>query len=293
MRRIYMNFLYFTVLLGIFGTSACKNPRNKYTSPKGYDFTKPDKFNMPSSLLEVSGITFYKDHNDTIYSIQDEDGKLFRQKWDVKKQYSMKFARKGDFEDLAIFNEMVFVLKSNGTLYSFPFTEVVKSTSEQVRERKHLLPKGEYEGLYADAEANKLFILCKSCAEDKKTKQLSGYVFEYKPGVDSLFAAGDFKLDLNQIKAVNPKLKSSLSPSALTRNLKTNEWYILSSANKVLLVADSNWRIKEAHRLNSSIFNQPEGIAFDKDLNLYISNEGDEITDGNIIKFRYLSDANK
>lgn len=293
MRRFYMNFLYFTVLLGIFGTSACKNPRNKYTSPEGYDFTEPDKFNMPSSLLEVSGITFYKDNNDTIYSIQDEDGKLFRQKWDVKKQYSMKFARKGDFEDLAIFNEMVFVLKSNGTLYSFPFTEVVKSKSEQVRERMHLLPKGEYEGLYADAETNKLFILCKSCAEDKKTKQLSGYVFEYKPEVDSLFAAGNFKLDLNQIKAVNPRLKSSLSPSALARNLKTNEWYILSSANKVLLVADSNWKIKEAHRLNSSIFNQPEGIAFDKDLNLYISNEGDEVNDGNIIKFRCLSDANK
>ena len=292
MRRLYMNFLYFTVLLGIFGTSACKNPINKYTSPKGYDFTKPDKFNMPSSLLEVSGIAFYKYNNDTIYSIQDEDGKLFRQKWDVKKQYNMKFSRRGDFEDLAIFNEMVFVLKSNGTLYSFPFTEAVKSESEQVRE-KPILPKGEYEGLYADAETNKLFILCKSCAEDKKTKQLSGYVFDYKPEIDSLVAAGNFKLDLNQIKAVNPKLKSSLSPSALTRNLKTKEWYILSSANKVLLVADSNWKIKAAHRLNSSIFNQPEGIAFDKDLNLYISNEGDEINDGNIIKFRYLPAAKK
>lgn len=293
MRRLYMNFLYFIVLPAIFGTSACKNPPNKYSSPKGYDFTKPDKFNMPSSLLEVSGITFYKDNNDTIYSIQDEDGKLFRQKWDVKKQYNMKFARKGDFEDLAIFNEMVFVLKSNGILYSFPFTEVLKSKSEQVRERKHLLPKGEYEGLYADGETNKLFVLCKSCAEDKKTKQLSGYIFEYKPEADSLIAAGNFKLNLNQIKTVNPKLKSSLSPSALTRNLKTNEWYVLSSANKVLLVADSNWKIKAAHRLNSSIFNQPEGIAFDKDLNLYISNEGDEVNDGNIIKFRYMPDAKK
>lgn len=292
MRRFYMNFLYVTVLLGIFGTSACKNPVNKYTSPKGYDLTKPDKFNMPSSLLEVSGIAFYKYNNDTVYSIQDEDGKLFRQKWDVKKQYNMKFARKGDFEDLAIFNEMVFVLKSNGTIYSFPFTEAAKSESEQVRE-SHLLPKGEYEGLYADTATNKLFILCKSCAEDKKTKQLSGYVFEYKPEIDSLVAAGNFKLDLNQIKAVNSKLKSSLSPSALTRNLKTNEWYVLSSANKVLLVADSNWKIKAAHRLNSSIFNQPEGIAFDKDLNLYISNEGDEVNDGNIIKFRHLPAAKK
>ncbi len=293
MRRFYMNFLYFTALPGIFGISACKNPRNTYTSPKGYDFTKPDKFNMPSSLLEISGIAFYKYNSDTIYSIQDEDGKLFSQKWDVKKQHNMKFARRGDFEDLAIFNEMVFVLKSNGTLYSFPFAEAVKNESEQVRERKHLLPKGEYEALYADTATNKLYILCKSCTEDKKTKQLSGYVLNYTPGIDSLVAAGNFKLDLKQIKAVNPKLKSSLNPSALTRNLKTNEWYILSSANKVLLVADSNWKIKEAHRLNSSRFNQPEGLAFDKDQSLYISNEGDEINDGNIIKFRYLPATKK
>jgi DNA-binding beta-propeller fold protein YncE len=293
MKQFYRNFLYLTVLFSIFGACACKNPKNKYTSPKGYDFNQPDKFNMPSSLLEVSGIAFHNGDNDTIYSIQDEDGKLFRQKWDVKKQYNMKFAPKGDFEDLAIFHETVFVLKSNGALYSFPLSEAVKEESDQVKERKHLVPKGEYEALYTNPETNKMYVLCKSCAEDKKAKQVTGYVFDYKPETDSLTASGNFKLDLKQITALNPKLKASLSPSALTRNPKTNEWFVLSSANKLLLVTDANWKIKQVHRLNSSTFNQPEGIAFDKELNLYISNEGDEVTDGNIIKFRYLPVANK
>ncbi|MNL43433.1 hypothetical protein D3C87_1659450 [compost metagenome] len=68
---------------------------------------------------------------------------------------------------------------------------------------------------------------------------------------------------------------------------------MLSSTDKLLLVTDANWKIKEAHKLNSSTFNQPEGMAFDQELNLYISNEGDEITDGNILKFRYLPAARK
>ncbi|WEK17506.1 MAG: SdiA-regulated domain-containing protein [Candidatus Pedobacter colombiensis] len=286
MRRFYLNFLYITIALSIFGSYACKNPVNKYTSPKGYDFNKPEKFKTPSSLLEISGIAFYNGNSDTVYSIQDEDGKLFRQKWGVPKQYHMKFATKGDFEDLAIFKETVFVLKSNGTLYSFPFSEAVKKSSDKVKERKKLVPKGEYEGLYADIQNNKIYVLCKKCDIDKQKEQVTGYIFDYKPETDNLSPAGTFKLNLNQIKALDPKLKPSLRPSALARNIRTNEWYVLSSTNKMLLVTDANWRIKEAHRLNSSTFNQPEGIAFDNAMNLYISNEGDEITDGNILKFR-------
>jgi uncharacterized protein YjiK len=54
------------------------------------------------------------------------------------------------------------------------------------------------------------------------------------------------------------------------------------------VVTDLEWKIKAVHKLNSTVFNQPEGIAFDNQQNLFISNEGDEITDGNIIKFKYV-----
>lgn len=293
MKRFYMNVLYVAVILAIFGAYACKNPINKYGSPKGYDLSKPDKFNMPSSLLEISGIALYKGLSDTVYSIQDEDGKLFRQKWDVKKQYNMKFGPKGDYEDLAIFNEMVFILKSNGAIYSFPFSEAVKKESDLVKERKGLLPKAEYEGIYADPQTNKVYVLCKKCDLDKNMKQVTGYVFDYKVESDSLIASGDFKIDLSQLKKLNPKLKTTLNPSALAKNPKTGEWYVISSTNKLLLVTDVNWKIKEAHKLNSSTFSQPEGVAFDQQLNLYISNEGDEVNDGNILKFRYIPSEKK
>jgi uncharacterized protein YjiK len=59
----------------------------------------------------------------------------------------------------------------------------------------------------------------------------------------------------------------------------------------MLVVTTPDWSIKSVHHLDSGIFNQPEGIAFDKSQNLYISNEGDEISNGNILKFKYQSTA--
>lgn len=201
----------------------------------------------------------------------------------------MKFAPQGDFEDLAILGNQVFVLNSHGELFSFPINEMGKKESLMAKETVNVLPKAEYEGLYADQQEYKLYVLCKSCEIDKKTKKVTGYVLKYHAEIDSLALESVFKLDLMQLKTIDQKLKTSLSPSALAKNIKTNEWFILSSANKLLLVTDAQWKIKAAHKLNSSTFNQPEGIAFDKDQNLFISNEGDEVTDGNILKFKYRS----
>ena len=287
MKYIYLSVFYLLVAVAsFFGAYSCQNPKYKYTSPAGYEFSEPDKFTMPSSLLEISGIAFFKNSSDTVYSIQDEDGKLFRQGWDVKKQKNMKFGPKGDYEELAIMGQKVFVLKSNGTIYSFDISETIKPSSKEVKETKHIIPKAEYEGLYADEATNKLYVICKSCPIDKKTKKVTGYILDYQVAQDSLVMSGEFKLDLSQMKAVNPDAKLSLNPSALTKNPKTGEWFILASANKQLVITDGQWRIKAVHKLNSSTFNQPEGIAFDKNLNLFISNEGDEVNEGNILKFK-------
>lgn len=286
MKKIYTKLLYMMPVVALVAFYACKPVASKFSSPAGYDLEHPEKFNMPESLLEISGIAFYKGKSDTVYSIQDEEGSVFRQKWGVKHQKNVSFASKGDYEDIAIFNEKVFVLKSNGHLYSFPFSETVKEKAEHVKVSKKLVPKGEYESLYADPETQKVYVLCKSCPVDKKKKTSTGYVLNYDLKLDSLIPESTFSIDLEQIKKLNPKLKASLSPSALTKNPKTKEWYILASANKLLVIADENWKVKQVHRLNSSIYNQPEGIAFDNDMNLYISNEGDELTNGNILKFK-------
>ena len=287
MKVFWKRLSYILPVLILLGLSACKYSRQGFTSPKGYDLNHPEKFNMPESLREISGIAFYKGKSDTVYSIQDEDGRLFKQGWGSKKQKHTVFGKRGDYEDLAILNETVIVLKSNGSLSVFPFSESLKPETKEVKEWKKILPKGEYESLYADQQTNQLYMLCKNCKDDKKDKTMSGSIFTYNQEKNELISSGNFAMDITPLVDSGQVLRTGLKPSALTKNSHTGEWYILSSVNRLLVVATPDWKIKAVHRLNSSMFNQPEGLAFDRDMNLYISNEGDELTAGNILKFKY------
>ena len=96
-----------------------------------------------------------------------------------------------------------------------------------------------------------------------------------------------YRPDVSKIDKMSGKKKGTFHPSALAINPITKQWFIVSSVNKVLLVADEKFNIISTHHLSSNTFNQPEGIAFDKDGNLFISNEGSETTSGNILKFDY------
>lgn len=279
--------IYIFPLVLMMGLNGCKPSKKAFSSPPGYDLNNPEKFNMPESLLEISGIAFYKDKSDTVYSIQDEDGRLFRQSWMNKKQKHVVFGSKGDYEDLAILNETIMVLESNGTLYVFPFAQAVQKEVSDLKIFKDMLPKGEYESIYADNQTNQIYLLCKNCKGDKKDKTMSGSIFTYNAAKKELIPSGDFSMDLSGMIEREEILKTGLKASALTRDPHSGEWYILSSVNKVLVVATPDWKVKSVHRLNSSVFNQPEGLAFDNQMNLYISNEGDELSAGNILKFKH------
>lgn len=287
MKIFLRRLVYVLPVLILISFSACKPEKLKFTSPKGYDLSHPEKFNMPESLQEISGIAFYKGKSDTVYSIQDEDGRLFRQGWGSKKQKHVVFGKKGDYEDVAILNETVMVLRSDGSLFVFPFIDAVKAKTDQVKVWDDILPDGEYEGMYADQQTNQVYVVCKNCKSDKKEKIMSGSIFTYNAQKKELIASGNFTMDLSQLIEKGQILKTGLKASALTRNPHTGEWYILSSVNRLLVIASPDWKIKDVHRLNSSVFNQPEGLAFDEQMNLYISNEGDELTAGNILKFKH------
>ena len=260
----------------------CKNSAKEEQTVKNYKLDQPDKFFMPESLLEISGITFHKGKSDTVYAIQDEQGRLFRLGWGVKKQFNAKFGKQGDYEDVAIVNEKVVILKSNGSLFIFPFADAVYEELDSVRELKGLLPEGEYEGMYGDEATNSLYVICKNCADDNSKNSVSGYIYQVG---DSVYQTGTFSIDVNEIKSFTGKVKRGFRPSAIAKNPVTSDWYIISAVNKLLVVTDSKWKIKEACWLNSNMFNQPEGLAFDEKGNMYISNEGGDLSQGNILRF--------
>ncbi len=284
MKNIFL-FKHLSLLLMPIAFVAC-GQINEYQSPPGYDFNNPEKFRVVENLLEISGIALYKGSSDTFYAIEDEDGKLFRFHLGDKKPFSSKFGKRGDYEDIAICNEQVIVLRSDGVLFSFPFSEAGNKEIVNVREWKDILPPGEFEGMYADNVTGKLYILCKHCSDDNTKKQISGYIFEVAPD-GTISGTGGFSVSVKDIEKISGEKKLSFHPSALAKNMQTQQWYIVSSVNKLLVVTDAEWKIKEVYPLQPALFSQPEGIAFDNDQNLYISNEGDELKSGDILKFKF------
>ena len=62
--------------------------------------------------------------------------------------------------------------------------------------------------------------------------------------------------------------------------------YIVASVGKLLVVADKNGKVEQVFRLDPVMYNQPEGMTFAPNGDLYISNEGGEGI-ATILKFIY------
>jgi hypothetical protein len=251
----------------------------KHESPANYDFSRPKKIIMKDDLLEISGITFLEDSLNLVLAINDEQGKIFVFDSLKKKPEYTRFSKSADYEDLAISNRTIFVLRSDGTLFSVPADSILHESVSCV-EWKEVLPKGEYESIHA--RNNTLYVLCKSCGKEKK--HISGYALELNQ--DSITFVKPFAIDIESIRE-EYDLKFGFKASALAWNVKTSEWFIISSVNKLLMITDGEWNIKNVYPLSPKTFIQPEGIAFDQYQNLYVSNEGNETRNGNILKFTF------
>ena len=250
-----------------------------------YDLSKPVKYNMPQNLFEISGIVFHNGDAKEVFAIQDEDGDLFHLGLTDKTAKFTKFGGKGDYEDLAIINNYVVVLKSNGELHTFPISGINAPEVANVVKTKDLVPKAEYEGLAADEKAGMIYVLTKDSKVDAKAKSTS--IYGFKVAADGTFTpAGEFGISHKEIEEKSGAGKTKFRPSALAKNVATNEWYVLSSINKLLVVTDAGFKVKATYPLPGSFYNQPEGIAFDKDNHLYISNEGGTLAAGNILMFK-------
>lgn len=277
--------LYIALGTVILSTACSQNPKD-FGSPQGYNMNKPKKIVMPPSLHEISGIAFNKGNSDTIYAQQDEEGRLFFLKPGDRRAVSYKFGKHGDYEDVAICNNYVILLRSNGALYTFPLSDIHGEESDNVKELKDLLPKGEYEGMYADENRNLLYVLCKQCANEKTSKTAKGYILQLA-GDGMIAQSSSFTFDVKDVETLAGAKKINFHPAALAKNPRTSEWYIISSVNKILVITDSNWKVKKAYKLNPALYIQPEGMAFDKESNLYIANEGGDIHSGNVLKIAY------
>ncbi len=280
---MYAKIGFFLLLAG-FACSHAQRQSVEYGSPQGYDLNAPEVFELPRALREVSGIAFRKGNPDTVFAQQDEDGILFYFALGDREPKQLTFGKSGDYEDIAVLDDDVVILRSDGTLYRFALNE--RQQVQQVDRWNKPFRKGEYESLAVRPDEGMLYALCKEPWSGADKEFTVGYRFRLGEG-GKLVDQEEFVVSRSQIERYAPLGKKTFRPSAMTWNAATREWFILSSINKLLVVTDEEWHVKDAFHLDPKRYVQPEGIAFDRDRNLYISNEAGSGEKGTIFKFTY------
>ncbi|MCA5004942.1 SdiA-regulated domain-containing protein [Sphingobacterium bovistauri] len=284
---LILSTLLMTVISSCQTSSSGQQKTNEATSsaaPFEFDLSQPIKLTLSSILDEISGITFHPDNAGILYAIQDEDGKVFT--YDIASEKivdEFSFGKNGDYEDIATDGKYIYVLRSDGDIYYFPFAH--NNDKSLVKIIKNVLPKGEYESLAYNSKENTLIALCKECKVDKSASTLTGYTFEIL-GDGTLNKPTMFAVQISDLKALDNTISKTIKPSAITFNHKTNEWYIISSIDKILIATDMNFKPRFVIPIKRDQFEQPEGMAVNQNGDLYISNEISNALSSTLYKFQ-------
>ncbi len=262
------------------------SPLKTFTSPPGYDLNKPVVTKLPDKLNEISGIVYYPKDN-SLFAIVDEFGVLYKiflnEANDKPLIQQWRFAKTGDYEDLVLHDSSFYAIKSKGDVIQFKFV-----SSDSIQSKEYDIPqdsagKSEFEILYYDEQSNKLILVCKDCASDKK-ETVSSYAFNI---ATNGFEPGHLKIETAPLADQLQMEEIKFKPSAAAVHPITKELYIISSVNKCLVIADTKGVVKKAYPLDPKIYKQPEGITFTPQGDMYISNEFADEGLPNLLLFKY------
>lgn len=273
-----MSFLNFTdrrmalfFLLAICMIAGCKQKRRIIQSPPHYKFGEAYTVKLDLALKEISGLAWDPERNEFLAHF-DESGKLFTLDKETKAiipPSPYKFAGKGDYEDIAIYKGVPYVLRSDGMI-----TKIIRD-SAGVRGLEvgtlNIAGTNDFETMYADTARKALIVVCKNCAMDSK-QEVSAFAFY--PDSTGFDNNPVFRINADTIRKMSPHKTSKFQPSAAGIHPKMNKLFIISSASSQLVIADLDGKPEGVYELGKKMFPQPEGLTFRSNGDMYISNEG-------------------
>lgn len=241
-----------------------KDKKNKDKGPADAAIEVKQKWNLPERLKEISGLQYLDPER--FACVQDEEGVVFI--YNIKNnsiEKEISFAGAGDYEGLTVAGNSAYVVRSDGHLFEI---HNWLNKPEIKQHKTSLTADHNVEGLHFDAKQNRLLLAIKDEEPGKK---------DYK-GVYA-FDLNDNRFDSNPVYKLSTgsegsgKKKKGIKPSDIARHPSTNELYVLDGPASKLLVVDESGNIKQTYNLGNA-FEQPEGISFNDQGDLFISNEG-------------------
>lgn len=275
-----------SLLLFFIFNSICTFSQSNDSSFVNYHWTNPTKtYHLPKKLKEISGIAFIDEN--LIACIEDEHGILYLfdfKKGKIKKE--IEFAEDGDYEDLAIEDKNIFILRNDGELFK------IKDFQSKNPEFSHFpsnVPAQDNEGICYDSSSKNILIACKGKfgkglvnqfrreihlfnLDDLKTSETPLFTIKIDSVIDY---ANKNKIPLPiKIKNDSTIQVLKLRMSSLAIHPVSNDIYILSSFDHSIFIFNQKGDLKHMEILDEKLFPQAEGITFMKNGNLLISNEG-------------------
>ena len=262
------------------------SPARRPASSLPYTLEKPDgRFVLPPALAEISGLT---DLSSTqVACVQDEEGAVYVYDLDSRRVVrKIPFGAPGDYEGLAAVGGSFFVLRSDGVLYELP--DAAAGSAPVVHELA--LPTRDNEGLAFDAKYRRLLIAPKSRLSKGRETKFDRAVFAFDLKTRALVPDPVLEWSVSDVVEfaesrglplpmssrrqgdVRPALR--LLPSSVAVHPITDEVFVLSAADAVLISLSRNGAVTGYALLDRRLHRQPEGITFTTAGDMLISNEG-------------------
>jgi uncharacterized protein YjiK len=248
-----------------------------------YNLDKPViQHQLPQILNEISGLTDIDSSH--VACVQDELGIVFIYNFrsgEIVSQHH--FDSIGDFEGLTYAENSLYILRSDGRLTEWNnFQDKKKS----LKHYKLSLATSNNEGLCFDPKYSRILIAAKSkplnhnekserfiYSFDLTTKKLNEKpVYSLNVG-DIAERARSFNIQQTDTNAKGVLRPFNFRPASLSVHPITDDIYIISAADKLLLVMNRKGEIIHMEPLNTTMFPKAEGITFLHDGTVIITNE--------------------
>lgn len=281
----------FTVIPQVSKVSAYQLP--KFSLP--FTLLNPDEVvQLPKKLNEISGLAFYKKNK--FFTVNDEQAKLYTYNIDKRKIVNtIDFGKNDDYEALTRNDNLVYIAKSSGNIKVIDIQKKDKVDEFETP----LTDRNDVEGLCYDKKNNQLLIACKGELLNNKIKSKNRGIYTFNLANKTFntipFKLIDLKTERKKLKRINKANNfltrwnfnarcNDFAPSGLAIDPITGHIYVIANSGKILLVINESKTIQGIYFLDSKIYGQPEGIAFDAKGNLFVSNELNS-KKANILKF--------